>query len=159
MPLGMLGLTALLTGCSWGRDSRSAQATEQAAADTARDTMILAARATGATRLEAGGRWRHCSGGIGHQYSGGGVVWAPQGNVSRQLEAIRAALVEAGFTDVSQLKDRVSVQRNEITLTLRYHRTYRGWPVSFYSKCHIYRGADGQRVNSTAYRDLEGLIP
>ncbi|MFC4640128.1 hypothetical protein [Deinococcus hohokamensis] len=155
----MLGIAAMLSSCSWGRDSRSAAATQQAAVHAARDAMKAAANAIGGTRLEAGGRWYNCSGGIGHQYVGGGVMTAPKGDVPRQLNAIRSAMVGAGFTDVTQLEGIVGVERDDITLTLKYHRAYQGWPVSFRSKCHIYRGADASRVKSSAYTTLEGLGP
>ena len=154
-----LGLAALLSACSWGRDDRSAQATEQAAVNAARDAMRAAAKAIGGTELKAGGRWYNCSGGIGHQYVGGGVMMAKKGDVPQQLEAVRSAVVGAGFTDITQVEGRVSVERDDITLTLKYHRVYQGWPMSFRSKCHIYRGAETKRVKSSAYKDIEGLSP
>ena len=84
---------------------------------------------------------------------------APKDDVSRQLEAVRSVVVGAGFTDISQVQGTVSVQREDITVTLKYHRAYQGWPMSFRSKCHIYRGTETKRVKSSAYSNMEGLIP
>lgn len=86
-------------------------------------------------------------------------MMARKGDVSRQLEAVRSAVVGAGFTDITQVERVVGVERDDITLTLKYHPTYQGWPVSFRSKCHIYRGSETERVKSSAYKDIEGLSP
>ncbi|WP_075836811.1 hypothetical protein [Deinococcus marmoris] len=126
----VLGLMVLLTACSWGRDARSAQATEQAVIDAARDAMTTAAKILGGSELMAGARWYKCPGGIGHQYVGGGVMTAPKGDVSRQLEAVRAAVIGAGFTDVTQVEGKVSVERDDISVTLGYRAVDQHWRVS-----------------------------
>ncbi|MBZ9752372.1 hypothetical protein K7W42_16090 [Deinococcus sp. HMF7604] len=157
--LTLLGLAALLSACSLGRDERSAQATEQAAVDAARDAMLAAARALGGTDLKATGRWASCPGGIGQRYVGGGSMKAPKGNVAGQLEAIRSAVAAAGFTDVTQVKENVTMQRDDISVNLNYNRVYEGWPLSFRSTCHTYPRADAKRVKSSANREIEGLSP
>ena len=155
----VLGLMVLLSACSWGRDARSAQATEQAVIDAARDTMTTAAKTIGGSELKAGARWYRCSGGIGYQNVGGGVMMAPKGDVSRQLEAIRATFISAGFTDVTQVEGKVSVERDDISVTLGYRAVDQRWRVSFHSRCYRYSKAETQRVASSVYREIGGLTP
>ncbi|AZI41967.1 hypothetical protein EHF33_03705 [Deinococcus psychrotolerans] len=135
------------------------QATEQAVIDAARDAMLAAAKAVGGSQLKAGVRWSGCPGGVGNQYMGGGVMKAPKGDTSLQLEAIRSAVVKAGFTDVTQVEGKVSVERDDINLTMGYRIFDHSWPISFRSKCYRYFKAEHQRVKASVYKDIEGLIP
>ncbi|ASN82499.1 MULTISPECIES: hypothetical protein [Deinococcus] len=152
-----LAILALVPACTTGRDARPAAATEEAVTAAAREAMLAAARAIGGTDLKADARWASCLGGVGYEYVGGGTMQAREGDVARQLEAVRTALVRAGFTDVTQVEGKVSVERDDVLLTLTYHRAYRGWPVSFHSKCRSYPRADRARVQSAERRDIGGL--
>ncbi len=154
-----LALLTLLPACTPGRDARPAAATEQAVTAAAREAMLAAAHAIGGTDLRADARWARCLGGVGYEYVGGGTLRAREGDVARQLEAVRTALVKSGFTDVTQVEGKVSVERDDVLLTFTYHRAYRGWPVSFHSKCRGYPGADRARVQSGERREIGGLTP
>ncbi|AWN22822.1 hypothetical protein DKM44_05940 [Deinococcus irradiatisoli] len=149
----------LLAGCSWGRDHRSAQATEQAVIDAARETMALAAGVIGGSEFKAGARWYICSGGIGQHYDGGGIMKAPKGDVSLQLEAIRSAVVGAGFTDITQVKGMVTVKRDDIILNLNYRQFDKVWRISFRSHCYTYPRTDKKWVESSVYKELKSLTP
>jgi hypothetical protein len=156
----LLGLALALSACATdGGGSRSAAATEKAADDTARDVMAAAAQAVDGSELEAQARWRVCSGGIGHQYQGGGRFLVPGDDTAQQLEAIRAALADAGFAEVSEVNGQVGVERDSVTVVVQPPIAPREWRVSFRSECDTYSGDDKARVESQDLRDLEGLAP
>lgn len=154
-----LAFLTLLSACTPGRDAHPAAATELAVKAAAREAMLAVAGAIGGTDLKADARWARCLGGVGYEYVGGGTLQAREGDVARQLEAVRTALVKAGFADVTQVEGKVSVERDDVRLTLTYHRAYGGWPVSFRSKCRSYPRADRTRVRSAEHRDIGGLTP
>lgn len=162
--LTLLGMVVALAACGDGSDgaTRSAAAMEQAATQTAAEAFPLAARAIGGTELRVHGRWRGCSGGVGHQYTGAGLLTAPAGAVAEQLEAMRAALTGAGFTDVSKVDGHVSVERDGIELDVQEPapaRDPRSWRLAFRSPCATYSGTDEELVESDPGNDFEGLTP
>ena len=115
----LLGATSACTSSSTGGDDVSAKAREQEVIDTVAQAVPVAQDALGATKVLVDGQWGSCPGGIGHRFTGGGTLSASQGDSEAQLEAIRTALVDAGFDDETQVDGHVSVSRGEVERRLR----------------------------------------
>jgi hypothetical protein len=162
--LTVLTLVALVVGatsCSLGSDEVPAREREKQVVDAVSEAVPLVERALGATKVEVGGGWSSCPSGVGHVYSGGGTITAPEGDRAAQLEAVRTALVDAGFEDGTQVDGHVSVSRGEVGLDL-HPSAVRGkgaWKVSFTGPCKRYGGDDEDYVQEQGLTPATTLLP
>lgn len=166
--IAAVGLVVLLSACT-GPDAgtspsddsaASAEQTEQAGLATVRDAVPLVLRAVDGDRVRAEAGWTACMPQVSWQYDGAGVFKAPEDDVPHQLDAIRTALVEAGFTDVTQVQDQVAVERDGLTLVFSPHRATgdpEAWQFSFQSDCLTLSGDDKEHAESDARTPVDGL--
>ena len=150
-------LVTLLAACSWGRDEPSAQEVENQSDTAVFELMSLTIQAIGASDFKAQAYWRSCMPGTSKKYHGDVLFRAPKGDVARQLEAVRAAFTGAGFTEIARVKGHVSVEREGLAVDLQKRRIGPDphlWLLTYNSSCAVYRGADGERVNSNERRNV-----
>ena len=161
--LAVLGLAVLASACGAGGGSGDVPARdrEQQAVDLVTEALPAVGDALGADTVEAEGSWGSCPGGVGHVYSGGGTVVAPQGAIPDQVEAVRAALTDAGFADVTADDDFVGVTRDEVELSLQPSpaRGQGAWSVSFSGPCKRYSGDDQDYVEDQGLQPARTLVP
>lgn len=156
--LTVLTLVALVVGatsCSLGSDEVPARDREKQVVDAVSEAVPLVEQALGATKVAVGGGWSSCPSGVGHVYSGGGTITAPEGDRAAQLDAVRTALTDAGFEDGTQVEGHVSVSRDDIGLDFHPSpaRGKGAWKVSFTGPCKRYGGDDEDYVQE------QGLTP
>lgn len=146
--LTLVALVAGVSACSIGADEVSAKDREKQVVDAVSEAVPLVERALGATEVVVGGGWGSCPSGVGHVYSGGGSLVAPEGEATAQLDAVRAALTDAGFEDGTQVDGHVSVSRGEVDLDFQPSpaRGRGAWAVSFSGPCKRYGGDDEDYV-------------
>lgn len=162
--LTVLTLVALVAGassCSLGSDEVSARDREKQVVDAVSEAVPLVEEALGATKVEVGGGWASCPSGVGHVYSGGGSLVAPEGDSATQLEAVRTALTDAGFEDGTQVDGHVSVSRDEVDLDFQPSpaRGRGAWAVSFSGPCKRYSGDDEDYVQEQGLAPATTLLP
>lgn len=162
--LTVLTLVALVAGassCSLGSDEVSARDREKQVVDAVSEAVPLVEEALGATKVEVGGGWGSCPSGVGHVYSGGGSLVAPEGDSATQLEAVRTALTDAGFEDGTQVDGHVSVSRDEVDLDFQPSpaRGRGAWAVSFSGPCKRYSGDDEDYVQEQGLAPATTLLP
>jgi hypothetical protein len=151
LPITVLALVVLAltpSGCSFGRDEVPARDREKQVLDTVSEAVPLVEQALGARKVRVGGGWSSCPSGLGHEYSGGGTITAPEGDEAAQLDAVRSALTDAGFEDGTLVDGHVSVSRGEVGLDF-HPSPARGpgaWKVSFSGPCKRYGGDDKDYV-------------
>jgi hypothetical protein len=158
----LLGATSACSSSSTGGDDVSAKAREQEVIDTVSKAVPVAQDALGATKVLVDGQWGSCPGGVGHRFTGGGTLSAPEGDTDAQLEAIRTALVDAGFDDETQVDDHVSVSRGEVGLDFAPQlaaRTPGTFKVSFQGPCKRYSGDDEDYVKAQNLEGARQLLP
>ena len=153
--LALVALAVGATSCSIGSDEVPARDREKQVVDAVTEAVPLVEQALGATKVEVGGGWSSCPSGVGHVYSGGGTITAPEGDRAAQLDAVRAALTDAGFEDGTQVDGHVSVSRDEVGLDFQPSaaRGKGAWKVSFTGPCRRYGGDDEDYVQE------QGLAP
>ncbi|MBD3914906.1 hypothetical protein [Nocardioides hwasunensis] len=162
--LTLLSLAALLgatSACSMGGDDVSAKSREQDVVDTVADAVPLAQDALGASKVLVDGKWSSCPGGVGHRFAGGGTLSAGEGDAAAQLEAVRDALVGAGFEDGTQVDGHVSVTRDEVALDFQQQlaaTTPGTWKVSFQGPCKRYSGDDEDYVKAQGLEPARTLL-
>jgi len=152
----LLGATSACSSSASGGDEMSPQAREQEVVDTVTEAVPVAQDALEATRVLVDGQWGSCPGGVGHRFAGGGTLSASEGDTEAQLEAIRAALVDAGYDDDTQVEGHVSVSRGDVALDFAPQLAARPpgtWKVSFHGPCKRYSGDDEDYVKA---KNLEG---
>jgi len=163
--LTVLTLVALVIGatsCSVGGDEVPAREREKQVVDAVSEAVPLVERALGATEVEVGGGWSSCPSGVGHVYSGGGTITAPGGDDASRLDAVRAALTDAGFEDgTTQVDGHVSVRRGEVELDFQPSaaRGPGAWKVSFSGPCKRYGGDDEDYVQEQGLAPATTLYP
>jgi hypothetical protein len=118
-------------------------------------------QALGATKLAVDGGWSSCPSGVGHVYSGGGTLVAPEGDLAGQLDAVRTALTDAGFAEGNRGDDHVSVSRDEVDLTFQPSaaRGRGAWKVSYSGPCKRYGGDDEDYVQEQGLSPASTLFP
>jgi hypothetical protein len=153
--LTLVALVVSATSCSLGSDEVPALDREKQVVDAVSEAVPLVEQALGATEVEVGGGWGSCPSGVGHVYSGGGTITAPEGDAAAQLDAVRTALTDAGFEDGTQVDGHVSVSRGEVDLDFQPSaaRGPGAWAVSFSGPCKRYGGGDEDYVQE------QGLAP
>ncbi len=140
----------------------SAKSREQEVVDTVAKAVPLAQDALGATKVLVDGQWGSCPGGVGHRFTGGGTLTAPEGDTATQLEAIRTALVDAGYDDETQVDDHVTLARDEVELDFARQlaaKTPGTWKVSFQGPCKRYSGDDEDYVKAQNLEGARQLLP
>lgn len=146
--LTLMALVVGATSCSTGADEVPARDRETQVVDAVSEAVPLVEQALGATEVEVGGGWSSCPSGVGHVYSGGGTITAPEGDPVAQLDAVRTALTDAGFEDGAQVDGHVSVSRGDVGLDLQPSaaRGEGAWKISFTGPCTRYGGDDEDYV-------------
>lgn len=159
--LTLVALVAGATSCSLGSDEVSARDREKQVVDAVSEAVPLVEQALGATEVEVGGGWGSCPSGVGHVYSGGGSIVAPEGDAAAQLDAVRTALSDAGFEDGTQVDGHVSVTRDEVDLDFQPSpaRGKGAWAVSFSGPCQRYGGDDEDYVRGQGLEPARTLLP
>lgn len=163
-----IGLVALLSACTGpgsgespaGETDASAEQTEQSALATVREAVPLAVAAIGGDRVRAEAAWTACMPELSWKYDGAGVFKAPEGEVEAQLEAIRSALLDAGFADVTKVDDQVAVERDGLTLAFSPHLATgdpEAWQLSFQTDCLALSGDDKERAEADTPTPVDGL--
>ena len=166
--LTALALTLAACGGAGGtpgadpEDAPTAEETRQAVVETAEEALPLAARTISGTAIQAEAAWEECMQNLSWRYAGGAVITAPRGTVEQQLEAIRTALVDAGYTDITANDGHASVERDGISVDIRQPavgRDPRTWTASFFSGCSPYSEDDVARIEADPGHDFPGLAP
>jgi hypothetical protein len=160
--LALAALAASVSACSLGEDGMSAEAREREVVDTVTEAVPLVQEAVAATEATVDGKWGSCPGGVGHRFAGGGTVTAPEGDPDAQLEAVRAALTDAGFEDGTKVDGHVTVTRDEVSLDVQQPSAVRGagvWAVSFHGPCNRYGGDDEDYVKAQNLQPATVLLP
>ncbi|HEY0642304.1 MAG TPA: hypothetical protein VGD39_02720 [Nocardioides sp.] len=162
--LTVLALVALVAGassCSLGKDEVSAKDREKQVVDAVSEAVPLARKALGAADAQVEGQWGSCPGGVGHRFTGGGTLTGPEGDTDAQLEAVRTALVDAGFEDGTQVDGHVSVSRDDVDLDFQPSpaRGKGAWAVSFYGPCNRYSGDDEDYVQAANLEPARSVLP
>lgn len=158
----LLGVTSACSSSPMGGDEVSAKDREQEVVDTVSEAVPAARDALGGTKVLVDGQWGSCPGGVGHRYSGGGTITASDGDSDAQLEAVRSALVDAGFEDGTQVDGHVTVARSEVELDFQPQlaaRTPGTWKVSFHGPCKRYSGDDEDYVKAQNLEGARTLLP
>ena len=124
-----------------------------------KEAVPLAARAVSGTKVEVVGRWQTCSG--GWQYEGSGAIHVDAEADDAHLDQVRAALLDAGWSDHTLVEGHVSVVKDDLALDLqRPNRAFpTSWALFFHSDCRFLTGADRDYVEQTeehAFPDLRG---
>ena len=165
--LTILALGALIgatSACSssTGGDEVAAKDREKQVVDAVTEAVPLVEQALGATKVTVGGQWSSCPGGVGHVYSGGGSITAPEGDTDAQLDAVRTALTDAGFERRDHRSTTTSASsRDEVGLDFAPSAA-RGpgtWAVSFKGPCKRYGGDDEQYVQDQNLEGERTLLP
>ncbi len=157
----LLGATSC-TSSSTGGDDVSAEAREQEVIDTVTKVVPVAQEALGATKVLVDGQWGSCPGGVGHRFTGGGTLSASEGDTESQLEAVRTALVDAGYDDETQVDGHVSVSRGQVGLDFAPQlaaKTPGTWKVSFQGPCKRYDGDDEDYVKAQNLDGARQILP
>lgn len=158
--LVLVAVLATTAACGSGTDDgrASVDAVETATTDAAGRAVPLAARALEARTVEAVGEWQSCMA-LSWRYEVFAQVTAPRGDSATQLDAVRAALLEGGYDDDTQVDGRVTVVRADTTVDV-VPSPARGpgtWTVTVQSRCADYDGDDLDRVEDDEERPLRRL--
>ena len=159
--LTLVSLVAGVSACSLGKDDVSAEDREKQVIDAVTEAVPLVEEALGATEVRIGGGWGSCPGGVGHVYSGGGSIRAPEGDRAAQLDAVRTALIDGGFEEGTLVEGHVSVSRGEVGLDFQPSaaRGPGAWAVSFKGPCRRYGGDDERYVKDQNLAGERTLLP
>ena len=158
----LLGAASACTSSATGGDDVSAESREQEVIDTVTRAVPVAQEALGATKVLVDGQWGSCPGGVGHRFTGGGTLSASEGDTEAQLEAIRTALVDAGYDDETQADGHVSVSRGEVGLDFAPQlaaKTPGTFKVSYQGPCKRYSGDDEDYVNAQNLEGARQVLP
>ena len=150
---------AMLTtgGCSKDGNGPSAAETEALVTREARAALTISAKALGASGTRADAGWFDCVPNMAWSYRGGGTFIVAHGDVSPRLTAVRTALVEAGYTDVTKVAGKVAVERGEVTFVIgpqRIGTQPERWSFSYQSRCRGYAERDRARVKADDRRNI-----
>ena len=160
-----VALAAVLTACTDGDPAKDdaagrAQAAEKSTVAVVGEAVPLAVRAVEGRDVRAEAGWTACMPGLSWKYDGAGVFDAPAGRVAAQLDAIRVALVDAGFRDVTEVEDQVAVERDDVTIAFSPQRATgdpEAWQVSFHTSCLKLSGDDKERAETGTRSPVAGL--
>ena len=164
----LLSLCLAMTACSddSGGDTRSSGEkpadVEKRATQRVQEAVPLALEAVSGTKAEIRAQWRSCMPELSYQYEGDGLLTAPEAQDENGLEAIRSALVDAGWRETVHVPRHVNVERDGVTLDVREPGAGYGpgrWRVRFHTECLTYSGEDKTAVENDEAGMLPGLDP
>ena len=153
----LLAIALGASGCGKDDHGPTASETEAAVTQEARTAIAVAAKALGASETRADAGWYDCVPNMAWSYRGGGTFLAAHGDVRTRLAAVRAALVAAGYTDVTKVDDKVAVQRGDVTFVIGPQRIGvqpERWSFSYRSDCRGYPAGDRTRVGADDRHDI-----
>lgn len=155
-------LALTLTSCGFETsegDDVSAEDAEASYVAAVEEAVPLAARAVSATKVEVVGRWQTCMG--GYQYGGNGAIHVGAKADDAELEKVRTALTDAGWTDVTSVDGHVSVEKDDVSLDLQRPggALPETWAVSFHSECRFLGGSDKDYVEQAEDYEFPNLGP
>lgn len=151
-------LAACTGGSNYMLDARDTQRRVLAEAGAA---SHLAATAISGHDLRADGGWFSCMGDLALNFDGGGAFSAPTGDVPTQLAAIRSALIGAGYDNVVEGENQLSLGRRVsetewIAINIGYSpvraKNGAGWAFSFRSNCTPYSRRDKAWIKASPRR-------
>ena len=157
----VLALAAALAACSGGGDGGNGptvDGVERTTTDHAEVAVPVAVRALEADQVKAFGQWQSCMA-LSWRYEVFVNMTAPEGDTATQLEAVRAALVEDGWTDDTKVDDHVTLVREDTTVDVAPSPA-RGpgtWVMKVQSSCADYDGDDKDRVENDEAAPIDGL--
>lgn len=156
-------LSTALTACGGGggSDDQGGSSLDQVEASTterAREAIPLVTEALGSSGAEATAQWQSCMA-ISWRYEAFATMNATGGDAAAQLDAVRAALLGAGYEDDTQVDGHVTVTRGDTTVDAQLSpaRGKGTWTVTVQSSCADYDGDDLKRVESDEARPLDGV--
>jgi hypothetical protein len=157
----VLALAAALSACfggSSGGGGGSAESVEKTTTDAAEVAVPVSVRALEGTKVKSYGQWQSCMA-LSWRYEVFVSMTAPEGDTASQLEAVRSALVEDGWTDETKVDDHVTLVREDTTVDVAPSPA-RGpgtWVMTVQSSCADYDGDDLDRVENDESAPIEGL--
>lgn len=157
-----VAVTACSAGSGGGAGDDEPADVQQRTTQRIQDAVPLALTAVSGTKAEVHAQWRACMPELSYQYQGDGLLTAPEDRDANGIEDIRSALVDAGYSDVSQVAGHVTVKRDGVTLDVRQPGKAHGpgqWRVSFHTECFTYGGDDEAAVEGDDGGMVPGLVP
>lgn len=157
----LLALATALSACSGGSTGGgggSVDSVERVTTDAAEVAVPVSVRALDAAKVKAFGQWQSCMA-LSWRYEVFVSMTAPEGDTATQLEAVKAALVEDGWTDKTTVDDRVTVVREDTTVDVAPSPA-RGpgtWVLKVQSSCADYDGDELERVENDEAAPIEKL--
>ena len=157
----LLGLAVALSACSGdgaGVGGAAADSVEKTTTDHAEAAVPAAVRALGGREVKAFGHWQSCMA-LSWRYEVFASMTAPEGDTTAQLDAVRSALVDDGWTDDTQVDDHVTLTRQDTTVDVQPSPA-RGpgtWVVRVQSRCADYDGDEKERVENGRTTPIEEL--
>ena len=161
MTLMLLVLATALSACSGGGDGGNgptADGVEKTTTDYAEVAVPVAVEALEADQVKAFGQWQSCMA-LSWRYEVFVSMTAPDGDTATQMEAVRSALVEDGWTDDTKVDDHVTLVREDTTVDVAPSpaRGTGTWVMKVQSSCADYDGDDKERVENDDAAPIEGL--
>lgn len=155
----LLALASALTACSGGGGGGGGggvDAVEKSTTDHAEVAVPVAVRALDAGEVKASGQWQSCMA-LSWRYEVFASMTAPEGDTATQLEAVKSALVDDGWTDDTQVDDHVTLTREDATVDVAPSpaRGPGAWTVKVQSSCADYDGDAKDRVENDEARTIE----
>ena len=157
----LVALAVALSACSGGGsggDGPTVDGVETTTTDAAKVSVPVAVRALEADGVKAFGQWQSCMA-LSWRYEVLASMTAPEGDTATQLEAVRAALVEDGWTDDTEVDDHVTVVREDTTVdvTPSPARGPGTWVMTVQSSCADWDGDDKERIENDEATPIEDL--
>jgi hypothetical protein len=162
----LVALAAALSACADGGGAGAGgggagggvDGVEKTTTDHAETAVPKAADALEARKVKAFGQWQSCMA-LSWRYEVFASMTAAEGDTTAQLEAVRAALVDDGWTDDTQVDGHVTLTREDTSVDVEPSPA-RGpgtWVVRVQSACADYDGDDQDRVENDEARPIEAL--
>jgi hypothetical protein len=157
--LALVALTSCMSGGGSSGDDGSAEETRRATTDVVESAVPITAEVLGSDRIDMHGEWFECMKGMSWKYKVGGAVTAASGDVTTRLEDVKAALLEAGFTETLTTDSQVSVEKDGVAFTLRRPPVghERVWSVFVESDCGPYSDGDQALIEQDSGNDFPDL--
>ena len=161
VPLLLLTLVAALSACAGGSSGGgggSVDSVEKVTTDHARVATPTVVDALRASKVKAFGQWQSCMA-LSWRYEVFASLTAPEGDTAAQLEAVRTALVQDGWTDDTQVDDHVTVVREDTRVDVAPSPA-RGpgtWVMKVQSECADYDGDEKDRVEDDEAEPIADL--
>lgn len=141
------------TGCKVGEPATPAGESEALVLREAPRAVAIASGAIAGRDPQGATQWTSCMAQPAWRYEGWARFVAPRGDRKAQLDAIRAALVRAGYADVTRVQDKVTVQRDRFVFTIGPAPATRDgqprWKASFHANpCSRFDRRDRARIEA-----------